>query len=242
MFPCTAYRKYNGFLGIVAWDWTNDRLFIASKSTNEGDHSQLAEKILRQYAPIEAITKYLKENNCTMLFEICTQEDPHIIKEEEGPVLLDIVENTINFHKKSYEEVKAFAEANGLRYKQLDAVINTFAELDPMLDTMWVMDPGHPVEGWVIEDANGYCFKLKTFYYKKWKRLRTIKELIQTGTVNINEASFADGGLMHSLVDTMLSMNRMGSLNTGSIIDFREMWLSFGDPDFDYKPNEEKNT
>ncbi|MBP5476556.1 MAG: hypothetical protein J6Y00_02585, partial [Paludibacteraceae bacterium] len=57
VFPCTAYRKYNGFLGIVAWDWTNDRLFIASKSTNEGDHSQLAEKILRKYAPIEAITK-----------------------------------------------------------------------------------------------------------------------------------------------------------------------------------------
>lgn len=241
VFPCTAYRKYNGFLGIVSWDWTNDRLFIASKSTNEGDHSQLAEKILRKYAPIEAITKYLKENNCTMLFEICTLEDPHIIKEEEGPVLLDIVENTINFHKKPYEEVKAFAEANGLRYKQLDAVINTFAELEPMLDTMWVMDPGHPVEGWCIEDATGYMFKLKTYYYKKWKRLRTIKELIQTGTVNINEALFADGGLMHSLVDTMLSMNRMGTLNTGSIIDFREMWLSFGDPDFDYKPSENSN-
>ena len=242
VFPCKAYRKYNGFLGIVAWDWTNDRLFIASKSTNEGDHSQLAEKILRKYAPIEAITKYLKENNCTMLFEICTMEDPHIIHEEEGPVLLDIIENTINFHKKPYGELVAFAEANGLRYKQLDNIIHNFDQLDPMLNTMWVMDPGKPVEGWVIEDSNGYCFKLKTNYYKKWKRLRTIKELIQNGTVNINEASFADGGLMHSFVETMLSLNRLGTLNTGSIIDFREMCLSLGAPDFDYKPTDKENS
>ena len=242
VFPCKAYRKYNGFLGLVSWDKTNNRLFIASKSTNEGDHSRLAEQVLKKYAPMDVITQYLKENNCTMLFEICSIHDPHIIAEEEGPVLLDIIDNTINFHKKTYDAVKAFAEKNGLRYKQLDAVINTFDELDPMLDTMWVMDPGHAVEGWCIEDAVGYMFKLKTFYYKKWKRLRTIKELIEGGSTNIREDAFAEGSLLKEIVTTMFSLNRMGGLNTGSIIDFREMWLSLGGEDFSYKPEPKDTT
>ena len=239
VFPCKAYRKYNGFLGLISWDKTNNRLFVASKSTNEGDHSKLAEEILKKYAPIDAITKYLQENNCTMLFEICTPLDPHIIHEEEGPVLLDIIENTINFHKKPYGELVAFAEANGLRYKQLDEIIHNFDQLDPMLNTMWVMDPGKPVEGWVIEDANGYCFKLKTFYYKKWKRLRTIKELVEKGITNINESSFADGTLMKAIYLFIDGLNRHGLLAGKSIIDVREAWIADDGVDFDYKPTKE---
>ena len=38
VFPVTAYVKENGFLAIVSYDYKNDDLFIASKSTNKGDY------------------------------------------------------------------------------------------------------------------------------------------------------------------------------------------------------------
>ena len=240
VFPVKCYRKYNGFLGLVSWnpDPVNPGLFIASKSTNEGEHAQLAEKVLRRYLPMEVIAKYLQENDCTMLFEICTPLDPHIIKEEEGPVLLDIVDNKINFHKKPYEELRAFAEAHGIRYKQLDAVVNTWAELEIILDNLWVTDVGHSVEGWVAEDTNGYCVKVKTLYYQRWKRLRTIMELIQKGCTDINESSFADGTLMKALYLFMEGLNRHGLLEGKSIIDVRDMWIEDGGIDFNYRTGE----
>ena len=241
-YPCTAFRKYNGFLGLVSWNPQQQKLFIASKSTNDGDHSQLAESILRLYAPMEAIEAYLKENDCTMLFEICTKRDPHIISEPEGPVLLDIVDNTINFHCKPYEEVRAFGEKHGIKYKQLDAVINNWHELEPMLDTMWVMDPGHPVEGWVIQAADGYNFKLKCRYYSQWKRLRTIKEFIERGVEKINEASFADGSWMKALYLFMEGLHRHGQLEGKSIIDVRDMWLADDGIDYPYKPETKEET
>ena len=241
-YPCTAFRKYNGFLGLVSWHPQQQKLFIASKSTNDGDHSQLAESILRLYAPMEAIEAYLKENDCTMLFEICTKRDPHIISEPEGPVLLDIVDNTINFHCKPYEEVRAFGEKHGIKYKQLDAVINNWQELEPMLDNMWVMDPGHPVEGWVIQAADGYNFKLKCRYYSAWKRLRTIKEFIERGVEKVNEASFADGSWMKALYLFMDGLHRHGQLEDKSIIDVRDMWLADDGIDYPYKPETKEET
>jgi tRNA splicing ligase len=241
-FPCHAYQKYNGFLGLVSWDKTNERLFIASKSTDEGEHAKLAEKILRRHVPMEAITKYLQQNNCTMLFEICTREDPHIISEPEGPVLLDIIDNKINFSKKPYEEVRAFAEKFGIRYKKEAAYIWDWKTLEPMLDNLWVIDPGHPVEGWVIEDSNGYCVKIKTQYYKNWKRLRTVMELIQKGCTEISEASFADGTLIKALYLFMDGLNRHGQLEGKSIIDVREAWLADDGIDFNYKPIEKEST
>lgn len=232
-WPVSCYHKYNGFLGLVSWNPAANDLFIASKSTNDGDHSQLAADILKRYVSMDAIIEYLRAHNCTMLFEICTQKDSHVIHESEGAVLLAIVHNTINFRDEPYEVVKAFAEQHGIMYKKLDAVVHSWEELEPMLENKWVIDTGSACEGWVLSDANGYNFKLKTNYYVKWRRLRTIKEHIERNDSAVNAANMPDG-LFKSIVLYMEGLNRHGLLACMSLIQVREAWLADGGQDFQY--------
>lgn len=239
-FPVLCYRKYNGFLAMVAWDRTNERLFIASKSTDESTHASFAKEILEKYADMAEITKYLQSKDVTMLFEICTHKDPHIIKEPERPVLLDIVENDINFKKVPYEELNTIATKCKLEMKKLDSVVSKWEELEPMLDSNWVCDLGYAVEGWVVTDAEGYNFKLKCDYYRIWKRLRTIMEHIRDGKNDINPENFTDQ-LMKKIVQYMVTLQESGELADMSIIDVRDSWLRIGGEDFSYKPMEANN-
>ena len=240
VFPVKCYRKYNGFLALVSWNHGTDELFIATKSTNDGEHTGIAKLEFERCGLLSKIEAYLKEHDVTMLFEICTPLDPHIIKEERGPVLLDIVSNVINFGSVPFDELCGFADVLGIRRKVLDRTVKSWEELEPVLDQNWVLDIGGPVEGWVLTDANGYSLKLKTCYYQRWKRLRTVMNLIQDGTANITEASFPEG-LTHDIFAFMKKLQQDGKLEGKSIIDVRDLWLESGGVDYPYKPEGENN-
>ena len=189
-FPVTAYVKENGFLGIVSYNDEDNSLFITTKSSPEGDFAKwLKEMFYEKYSAetIENIKKFSKENNVSFVFEcVDIKNDPHVIDYDESNLyLLDIVCNDMNFKKVDYEQVKNFAEANGMTCKEKAIEIATWQEFYD-----WYYEVvseeykynGRDIEGFVIEDSNGFMVKLKLAYYNFWKFMRGIShEVIRRG-------------------------------------------------------------
>lgn len=179
-FPLKVYLKENGFLGMVSWNTEKDELFIASKSTNTGEYVKYFKDILFSKYDISKLSEYLKNNsNVTMVFEVIDPiNDPHIIKYDDSKlVLLDIIYNTLSFDKVSYKELGLVGNSLGFEVKKLVMILNDFESFKELYTNAELLDyslEGHPIEGFVIEDSNKYMVKIKTGYYKEWKKLRPI--------------------------------------------------------------------
>lgn len=185
-FPLSFYKKYNGFLGMLSYDKNINDLHFFSKSTDESDFAkwfkEIAIKQFNRAGSLNEITEYLKNNNVTMVFEVIDPEnDPHIVEYQYKRVwLLDIIDNTVDFNKKSYDELCKIAKEFKMSVKEKCFSIDTFENMKLLLvDDAFVSDCN--VEGYVIEDANGYMFKYKVPFYTFWKKMRGIKQQIQKG-------------------------------------------------------------
>lgn len=178
-FPVRAYVKENGFLAIVSYNYKTDELFIASKSSNTSVYVDYIKNILSD--PDGKIKEYLKLNNVSMVFEcIDPLNDPHIIEEKESKlVLLDIIENKIVFEKKSYETMVQVAKMLNLQYKKLAYTFNNWEEFEEFYQDASSEDfsyKGRQIEGFVIEDDNGFMTKLKCYFYNFWKKMRGVAD------------------------------------------------------------------
>ena len=190
-FPVKAYVKENGFLAIVSYDYNNDDLFIASKSTNKGDYVEYIKAQLEPYK--ENILKYLKyyheiNSDLTLVFEcVDIEKDPHIIKYEKSTlVLLDAIYNTLEFKTVPYDHLVDFAKTKiGCPVKELAYEIKTWEDFRNLY--MEAQDEeyqynGKYIEGFVFEDATGFMTKCKTGYYNFWKFMRGVADTtLRTG-------------------------------------------------------------
>ena len=233
-FPVTAYLKENGFLGIVSV--RNGSLFIASKSTNQGEYKENFERILRNQVNCEKLKEYLEENNCSAVFEcIDPYNDPHIIEYiNEKVVLLDIVQNDFNDIFKNYDEVFELAKKIGCKPKQMCKVIDTFEEFKTFMQAF--DDCNNEIEGLVFVDQNNFMIKYKTPFYKFWKQMRNLKERICAGKDldNISKSpniapQFVE--LAPKVVDFMNQLIKdsekgVDYLNSLSIIDIRNLYYN----------------
>ena len=182
-YPLSVYVKYNGFLGILGYDEESDELIIASKSSLESDHVNWFKEIIKD-KDLNKIKEYLKENNCSMVFEVIDIEnDPHIIKYNENQaVLLDIIKNDLKFSKLDYEELQRIGESFGFKVKELAYKLNNTQEF-----WNWyyeVQEENYKykdeyVEGFVIEDTNGFTVKVKLDYYNNWKFMRSVLQEVK---------------------------------------------------------------
>lgn len=180
----TLYKKENGFLGIMSW--VNNQMFLASKSTNQGEFAGYF-KTLYEQSDIDKIKveKYLRENDVTLVWEVIDIEnDPHIIEYPKSKiVLLDIIHNQYEFKREPYEKVVELAKEIGCEcktiYKEFEDIrefhywyiVNTDEEDLSKTD----------IEGVVVECGN-IMTKLKFPYYNFWKLMRKTKEQVARGS------------------------------------------------------------
>ena len=176
-FPAVAYKKYNGFLGIMSV--VDGDIVLASKSTTQGPFKELFQEIWNTLdaADINALKDLSEQNNCSFVFEVCHVDDKHIIDFNENHLyLLDAIPNTYNtngitvdtqFSQAILQQVKPVSEA--LSPKEELCTFNDRAELDAYVDAH---RNDHTLEGMVLVDDQGYMCKEKFLYYVKVKQLR----------------------------------------------------------------------
>lgn len=192
-FPATAYVKENGFLGIVSYNDEDESLFVTTKSSPDGDFSGwLKDMLYEKYSKetLEAIRSFSRDNNVSFVFEcVDMKNDPHIIDYDASKLfLLDIVYNEMTYHKFSFEQLCEFADKYGITHKEKAFVLETWQEFFDWYYKVTDEDykyNGRNIEGFVIEDSNGYMVKLKLAYYNFWKFMRSIShEAIRKGYID----------------------------------------------------------
>lgn len=226
VFPVYAYKKENGFLAMVSYNWNDDELLICSKSTNSGDYVGMISEAVDKLGKLakDAIKAYVKENNCTLVFEcVNIEKDPHIIRYDGNHLyLLDIIKNSFATERTQFEEIKAVAGALGLECKELSYIFNTFDELnafkkeqDRSLDIRY--------EGWVFEDSNGFMVKYKTRFYKFWKMMRAIKYDMEQGHRLKKNFNTEDDVRVYNVMKDLYMEGRLEKL---SILDIQDIYYS----------------
>lgn len=192
-FPVTAYIKENGFLGIVSYNEETDALFATTKSAPDGDFARWFKEMLNEKLSDEALNKlkeFSKNHNVSFVFEcVDMKNDPHIIEYPANELfLLDIVYNDLDFKKFEYTEMVKVANELGLKHKTMAYVIENWSDFFDWYYQVTAEDyecDGRKIEGFVIEDVNGYMVKLKLHYYNFWKFMRSIShETLRHGYLN----------------------------------------------------------
>jgi len=176
-YPLTIYAKENGFLGILSVhdnDW-----FIASKSTTKGPFAEMFRELVTPYLTNE-LKQHIQQHNYSLIFEVNHLDDPHIIEYTKSHiVLLDVTSNTFTETKLGYAALTSFALTFGFKYKQYTGTLNSYQEWREFREYQQSLSTFKPnIEGWVIEDSNGFKFKLKSKYYSFWKYMRSVKDRI----------------------------------------------------------------
>lgn len=192
-FPIVAYVKENGFLGIVSYNEEDDSLFVTTKSRPDGDHTGWLKDMLNKCIPesvLETMKQYIKEHNVSFIFEcVDMKNDPHIIEYDSNKLyLLDIIHNEIPCRKYNFEQLCDIADQFSLSHKEKAYVLENWQDFFDwyyeVISEDYKYNNRH-IEGFVIEDSNGYMVKLKLCYYNFWKFMRGIShEAIRRGYVN----------------------------------------------------------
>jgi tRNA splicing ligase len=127
-----------------------------------------------------------------MVFEVIDPvNDPHIIKyNKQDLVLLEMIYNTVEFKKVKYEHLKAFGVRNNINVKELCYEINNIQEFLSLNGEVEATDykyNGEFIEGFVVEDAEGFMFKYKLYYYNTWKSLRWVLDRYMKNPTGVNK-------------------------------------------------------
>lgn len=188
-FPLYAYVKENGYLGIIGLNKKTDELFVTTKSDPTSIYAkwfgELLEKKTTQ-STRQKMKDYIAANDCTLLFEVVDFEhDPHIIDYPGSKIyLLDAINNDLTFSKLEYEELQGLANDLSLTPKKLAYVINSWEDFlmwNDVVSAAGYQHKGECIEGFVIEDSEGFMFKKKTAYYNEWKYRRGLSSRILSG-------------------------------------------------------------
>ena len=183
-YPLMAYEKYNGFLGIASS--VNGVFTLASKSSTGGPFVGYFQEIFNGLTDSEKeqLKRLSEEYNCSFTFEVMHIEDRHIIDFNENKlVILDAVPNSYEING-----ITVDAEFSETVLSQLNIESDFFSrkelvhEFNSMEDLMrYINEHKHDrtSEGLVIEDQNGYMFKVKYEYYTELKRLRGIRDVVR---------------------------------------------------------------
>ena len=183
VFPIMAYKKYNGFLGIAAT--INDQFTLASKSTTSGPFKDMFQEIYNALTTSEKeqLTQLSKEYNCSFTFEVLHTDDRHIIDFDKNQlIILDAIPNSYEFNGIDIDHEFSNRILNQLKIESdffsKKELITMFDDMPSLLRYVHEYKHDRTSEGLVIEDQNGFMFKIKYDYYRDLKRLRGLKQMV----------------------------------------------------------------
>lgn len=202
-FPLRVYRKENGFLGLIGWNRETDNVsFFTRSRVDEGPFAEELKRIFYSSGvDIQTVKDLTKTMDMTILVEVISPKfDPHIIEyNKDKLVLLDIVQNTLGDPiKMDYGTMKNYwAPRLHIEPKEFAGHIISFDTLlgiTAAVSDEEFKDPASQTftEGYVIEDTNGFMFKLKTKYYQKWKAYRWMSEAVMRGQIEPSNDTFLE--------------------------------------------------
>lgn len=221
-FPAVAYVKENGFLGIVSYNPDDDSLFVTTKSAPDGEFAMwLREMLKRKYSDgvLEGIKNHCKEHDVSFVFEcVDMTNDPHIIEYDEDKLfLLDIVHNDMKYRKYGFEEMCAIADQFGLVHKEKAYVLETWQDFFDWYYMVTNEDykyNNRHIEGFVVEDADGYMVKLKLHYYNFWKFMRSVShEAIRKGYIDPQKTSALTSAIANQYYGWVKTLHDVEDLN-----------------------------
>ena len=227
-FPVKEFVKYNGFLGLVGI--YKDEFVFSSKSSVNSEHAKWLKSIFMGKTTEEqrqAIKDFIIATNTTFVFEVIDpKNDPHIIKYTEPDIiLLDIILNKPIFEKVPYESAVMLAQKFGLKYKELANEYKDWSSF--YANYVETIKPGYlykgeDIEGFVLEDSEGFMTKSKLFFYKQWKMLRGVAERYMRYSY-IKQTSGLTTPEMNYFFGWLKSQNR-DDIRNKSIIELRDMF------------------
>lgn len=237
-FPVTAWVKENGYLGLVGYDGVSGDLVFASKTTTEGEFADWFRELFearylskpqnRQY-----LIDYLDTHNATLVCEVLLPgRDPHIIQYASDEVVaLELIKRQRSYETMPEKALSEVAHQLGMQAKKKAATLADWEAFDAWYKT--VQEEGYSyeggqIEGFVIEDANGWHVKIKLGYYMFWKQMRSVLDTLKKGKEPKIPAHCADPAEAEKVTAYMqqLTPERLASLH---ITDIRRMYLSTQD-------------
>ncbi len=244
-FPAKVYVKENGFLGLLSL--YNGEIFATSKSNPFSEFAGYFRKVFDDCCKDTAyLHEYLEKNNVTLVMEcIDTVNDPHIIRYSQSKVvLLDIIDNDIEFSRRSFEEVREVGTKLGIEVKTQSCTLYSPEEFAKWYESQKkeTLDPlAEHIEGYVIEDASGYMVKFKLPFYSFWKNMRTASHVALSGG-SIDRSLNRNGARFFNWVTDKVNKG----LDKINIIELREQYVKeTGDrmlPDIPHTPDSSEST
>jgi predicted kinase/virulence-associated protein VapD len=186
-FPVSVYVKENGFLGNIGYDRRTNQLFVATKSTPDGDFAGWFREIFNQQAPNgtqHLFKRFLRDYEACAVFEVIDPvRDPHMVDYDTSKlVLLDIFHRSHDGKKLAYDDLRKVGarfgfevKQRGIQFKDMEGLSGWMNTTSKDLNWKW---KGQDVEGFVLEDASGYMTKIKLPNYSFWKRMRSVKDRV----------------------------------------------------------------
>jgi len=185
-FPLHAYRKDNGFLGLIGYDRTRDSLFFSSKSTPDSPftdwlrvtHEQATTPIQR-----ERLRRYLRDMDACVAVEVIDPvNDPHLIDYDHATLtVLDVFHRSTEMERLPFDQLTDFSQQMGLPVKTRELFIKTPEQLagwyHHVAHDLTYRHRGRDLEGFVLEDFDSTrMVKIKLPHYVFWKTMRSAKD------------------------------------------------------------------
>lgn len=177
-YPIKIANKENGFLGILSH--YKGELKFYTKSTDKGDHVKYFKDIF--YSSIKGKEKELLnliiKENLSITFEVIDPiNDIHLVRYDKPCLyLLNTFKNTLDTIMDSHiDKVKEILKDSDVRFVAYDCMENMGDFFDRFIKGLEIVSF---TEGYVITDAKGFMFKIKTSEYLLHKSFRALKHII----------------------------------------------------------------
>lgn len=178
-----AYDKVNGFMASVTT--YKGEILVSTTGSLDSDFAVMAEKMILETADTQVIKDLCQDGKVTLMFEVCHENDPHIIPEKIGLYYLGYRINHWNSDMRHMAyETTAFDLIRKARLMRVNPVpsysVTTVAELEQEMKTS-------TREGVVFYHVDGRAAKIKTKYYLVQKLLARRKDITNLNMELVDE-------------------------------------------------------